>query len=545
MKKDSCKWNVCNVYEGYWTTGDKQYMKAKNQTLLNLIASILAFCINAGIQFFVTPVLTRNIGDEAYGFITIANDFTSYASIFAVVLNSVAARFISVEFHKNNYEKATEYYNSIFVGNCVICIILFLTGGWIVMNFNKFLNISSDLVFDVRIVFAVTFVNYMLTVFLSIFSTSTFVKNRIDIEAVRNIISYAIKFAVVFVLFSNAYKVKAYYLGIATLISTLYLGIANYSITKKIMPEIKFDLRKYKFSSVVELLKSGLWMSINNLSNVFTNNFTSMFINLYQSSSAVGLYSVAKTIPNCVTSFMYAIYAVFVPTFVRLYAEKKQNELKEYAFKTMKIMSVLLTSPILLLIVFGKQFMMLWQGYRPMEEIDTITIIMALSVVLIMIISVVLPISQLSLTVNKLKWQMIANIIISLCTFGAVAVVLKAKQGLIGVSIVTTIIQSVLWIVFIPIYSAKVIDIKWYEFVVKDVIILAKIFVMGVCAYLIAGNIKTSSWFGLIIFLLIGAIILYVWSFYMFFNKDERQEVTHIIKKSIENVLGDKEDEFI
>ena len=79
----------------------------------------------------------------------------------------------------------------------------------------------------------------------------------------------------------------------------------------------------------------------------------------------------------------------------------------------------------------------------------------------------------------------------------------------------------------------------------KDVIILAKIFVMGVCAYLIAGNIKTSSWFGLIIFLLIGAIILYVWSFYMFFNKDERQEVTHIIKKSIENVLGDKEDEFI
>ena len=167
------------------------------QFFVNILASILAFIVNAGIQFFVTPILTKNVGDEAYSFITIANDFTSFAGIFASILNSVAARFISVEFYKKNKDKAEQYYSSIFIGNIIISIILAILACVFILSYTHILNVSKELIPDVTVIFIITFANYILSVLISIFTVSTYVKNRIDIASSRNIASYIIKLLVI------------------------------------------------------------------------------------------------------------------------------------------------------------------------------------------------------------------------------------------------------------------------------------------------------------------------------------------------------------
>lgn len=49
-----------------------------------------------GINFTLTPYITNAVGVEAYGFVSLAKTFTSYANIFMVALNSYAARYLTI-----------------------------------------------------------------------------------------------------------------------------------------------------------------------------------------------------------------------------------------------------------------------------------------------------------------------------------------------------------------------------------------------------------------------------------------------------------------
>ena len=75
---------------------DQNEMNAK-QLAINMVFSVVAFVLNFGISFFVTPYITNQFGSEAYGFVKLANDFTNYATLFSVALNSMASRFRSEE----------------------------------------------------------------------------------------------------------------------------------------------------------------------------------------------------------------------------------------------------------------------------------------------------------------------------------------------------------------------------------------------------------------------------------------------------------------
>lgn len=505
--------------------------KESKQLFLNIVSSALAFLVNTGLQFVITPIISQNIGDEAYGFITLANDFVSYASIFAVVLNSVAGRFISIEIHKRNIEKAEEYYSSIFVGNIIISIVLSGLGLIVVGSFQNYLNVSDYLIGDVRILFSVTFANYILSVMISIFTVSTFVKNRIDINGVRNIISYLIKLLFVVILFGFSSNIKVYFLAIATLASTVFLGVANSKISKKIMPEIRIRLTKFQPRLVLELLQTGAWMTINNLSNVLANNFTTLLININAGASLAGFFSVARTIPNCANSFVYAIYNVFVPTYMRLYAEEKIEELKDYSIKSMKIMAFLLSVPLIVLCIESFNFLKLWQNYRTLEEIAEMAYIMIPSLILVVLYAPVLPLSQLGLTANKIGIQMINNIIVSVASLLSVFIVLKnTSWGLTGIAISATVIQGLKWLFFTPVYAATVIKMPKKVFLNENIRVVFKEIGIAILLCIINEFLCGSNWFQLIISVCVLCVVGYLIAFIILLNRHERNILVQWVK---------------
>ena len=49
----------------------------KKQMYINLIAQTIAYAVNLGISFFLTPYIVNHIGVEANGFVGLANNFIS------------------------------------------------------------------------------------------------------------------------------------------------------------------------------------------------------------------------------------------------------------------------------------------------------------------------------------------------------------------------------------------------------------------------------------------------------------------------------------
>lgn len=504
------------------------------QLFVNMSASILAFIINTGIQFFVTPILSKNVGDAAYGFIAIANDFVHYASIFTVVLNSVSARFISVEIHKGDTKKAEELYSSVFIGNVFISIFLAAVGTVVVVGFDSVFSINPEIVNDVSILFAVTFGNYILSVLISVFTVSVYVKNRIDLLSIRNIVSYLVKLGVVFFLFTFCIEIKVYYLAIATMCSTLFLGVANIRISRRIMPEISVNPRCFKFKHIMNIIKTGIWMTINNLSNVIANNFTTIIININITAEVAGFYSVARTIPNAATSLVYAIYSVFLPTYYKLFAEEKKERLVEFAIKSMRMMAFICSVPILAICVKAHDFVALWQSYRTIIEIEEMAIVFVISLLLCIIFTPVLTISQLGLVTNKIKIQMINNLIVSsICLVCVYLSVKYTDWGVVGVALITLIIQGCKWLFFTPFYAAYVIKAERYVFFKQNIKIIIYEAVMVAGMYILGNLINCNSWFKLCLSGVLLCCFGYVFLFLFMLTKAERRNVIDSVKRKI------------
>ena len=91
-----------------------------SQYLISVFIILVSAGINYGIQLVLTPYITDALGTEAYGFVSLAKTFANYATIITVAINSVATRFIAVEYQRNNYKKANIYYSTLFYADLVL-----------------------------------------------------------------------------------------------------------------------------------------------------------------------------------------------------------------------------------------------------------------------------------------------------------------------------------------------------------------------------------------------------------------------------------------
>lgn len=217
-------------------------MTNKKRLSINMFLSLMMFVINLGISFFLTPYVTENVGVEAYGFISLANNFVNYASLLTIALNSMAGRYITIYIHQDNIEEANKYFTSIFAANAFLSLILLIPSIICVIFLDKFISIPTFITNDVKILFLLVFINFFIGIMNSVFSVSTYAANRLDISSLRNLESNIIR-VVFLILFFSFLGTSVSFIGVATCISSLYVLIFNIIYTKKLLPNIK--IKKY------------------------------------------------------------------------------------------------------------------------------------------------------------------------------------------------------------------------------------------------------------------------------------------------------------
>ena len=190
---------------------------SSNQMLvINMTSNFLSLAVTFGISFFLSPYIVKTVGVEAYGFVGLANNFISYASLITIALNALAGRFITIAIHENNYEKANRYYSSVFLANCFISAVLLLIGTIVWVYLDYLISIPASILWDVKLLFAALFINCIVSTVGSVFSVSTFATNKLYISSFRSIESSLIRAVVLIGLFA-LFSPKVSYLGITSL----------------------------------------------------------------------------------------------------------------------------------------------------------------------------------------------------------------------------------------------------------------------------------------------------------------------------------------
>lgn len=503
----------------------------KKRLIINLVSSIFAFAVQMGISFVLTPKIVEQLGEEAYGFIGLANNFISYATIVTVALNSMSSRYITIEMHKGNNDKANEYYSSTFVANLILSVIILILSIFMIINLVHIVNIPDGLVVDVQITFSLASVNFMITLLTTVFNVATFAKNRLDLASIRNIIANILKSILLIVLFALL-KPKIYYISIATILYTLYVAIENMRITKRIAPELKVKFKQFKTKAVKTLITSGIWNSINSLSRILLTGLDLLIANLLVSPYSMGLLSIAKTIPTAIESLLATIGNVFTPQFTILYSQNKIDELVKEAKFSIKLLSLIMTVPIAGIIVFGTSFFSLWLKSKNSEEIMQIQILSVLSLLPYVLSAYIYTLSSLDTVTNKLKRPVIASLIMSIVSTVTVFIVLKTTNlGIYAVAGVSSLYWVIKILVFNPINAAYNLKIKLNTFYPPFFKAIACLLIIIAMFCIVNRFILIDSWFKLIALSIFVGTLGYIINYCVLLNREEKNKVKSMALK--------------
>ncbi len=505
----------------------------KNKIALNLIGQVASFIVTLGISFFLTPYIVDNLSSEVYGFVGLANNFVSYITLFTVAISGMLSRYVTVEYSKKNYEMASGYFSTAIISQAAIALALSVPMLLFASRLDVFINISPENVPDVRVLWILIFLSFLLGLPMGSFGIASFVKNRLDISALISIIGNVLRAAILLITFLF-FTPKVWYIGLASIASHTVSIILNYWQSRKLMPEVKIGFSYFNIKYIYKLLIVGIWNSLNKLQQILVSGLDLLLTNLFISPGEMGILSVAKTLPTQISTLISTVSSSCDPTMTISYAKEDKSEFLENVKFAMKLSGFLCSVPIIGIIVFGMDFYRLWMDSLTDSEILKIQILAVLTMLPQVFSVYIFPLYTVNTITCKLKVPVLLSIAIGFANVGIVLALLSYTN--LGVYAVAGV-SSVLWVLriflFVPSYAAHIVDVKrstFYGPLLRGVINIA---VTGGVLFLCSRIFNIDSWFELFAVCIPCGILGYAICFMIMFEKRERRQVFSIIRRKL------------
>lgn len=507
-------------------------MKHKHMLTINMIASLIQFALNLGIGFCLTPFIVEHLGAEAYGYVGLANNIINYASLFTVALDSVAGRFITIAYHQGDKPKADRYFSSTFMADCVIAGVLTIIAIPAIININKLINISPHLVHDVQMLFVFIFIQFVITSVSTVYTVATFITNKLYLSSLANV-AFSLVRVIVMLLCFGFLPPFVTYVGIAAVAGIIVSTALNYRYTKVLTPELNFNLTLVSWPTVKEMLSTGIWNVVIKLQQVISFGLKLLVTNLMVSPYKMGMMSIAETVPNMISSLMGTISNLFYPQQTQYYAQGKKDKLVAEMTSGMRVCGLFTVVITVVCAVIGEDFFALWQ---PKQDSKMLYALMLIVLAGFLVSGAATTLQNVPLLVNKLKLYSIVWLAANVVSLPLTLLLLRfTSLDVYAVSIVPTVVEITMNVLFVPIYAAKVLVVKawtfyriYLQYFAASIIALATVF-----AVKLLFKIHSASWISLLCTCCLYGCIAFILTIFTLLNSSERKKIINLIHKNI------------
>ena len=501
-------------------------MKRK-QVFYNIVANLTSVMVGLFISFFITPYIVQSIGKEAYSFVPISNNFTSYLSILTLALTSMTSRFVTIKLHSNDIDAANDYFSTSFYSNLAMSLLIFFISLFIVYFLDRILNIPVAFLLDVRILFALMLLGFVLNLASTTYSVTSFSMNRLDIASMISNVGSLARVVVIFSLF-YFFKPQVYYIGLSMCAAVIIQGILSYIFSRRIRPDLKVSFSRFKFSIAFELFGAGIWNSFNQLSIILLTGMDLLMANIILGASAAGMLAIAKTVPMALQTLVSVVPLACRPYLTILFSKKDKSLFLNEIEYSVKFTSILIGIPIAGYIALSSDFFALWV---PSIAGSQLTILSILTMISMCASFSTIPLTYVFTITNKLKWPSLVVFITGVLNLAFVLILLNTTNiGLYAIAGVSSILEIFRSLVFIPIYAAiclKEEKTKFFQPIFKSLVYMSVLLL----TYIFFTQVFTvNSWFYIMIKAGVMAILGLLIGYIVMLNRLEKIRVISIFK---------------
>lgn len=506
----------------------------KKRLAINMTAQLLAFAVNMGISFFLAPIVEGQIGENTYGFVTLANQFVLYAQIAVSALNTMASRFVTIHIHRDEKQTASEYFSSIFFGNIIMAGIFLVPALVIVifMGYMPFLNVPENMLRDVQLLWALVFGNFFLSIITSVYGVSTYAMNRLDLTSIRTMIADILRIVFLLITFT-VWKPTLWYIGAASLISTSYIAFWNRRFTRQLLPDIEVKRANFRWKKVWELVSLGAWNSLTRLGQQLLDGIDILLSGalILDGNESMTLLSLAKMVPTAISSLMGTVVGVFNPQITIAYAEGNKENLVHIIKSCNRILIFIMSIPIAFLTAYGLDFYALWQPTKDPYVLQRLSL---LAVGVLYVSMSIQVLYHVFIITKKVKWNSVVLLGSGvLSSVISLTLLMTTDLGVVCFplsSMLTGILRN---LIFTPIYAAHCLEIRWNQFYSDILLGFLSIGMISALGFLSRMVYPIHSWGSLFITgVVMGPLSLLV-NFFIILRKEERRIVLDMVRSRL------------
>lgn len=494
--------------------------------------------VNLFISFWMSPFIIRTIGVEANGFVTLASNFISYATLIEAAIGSMAGRFITIEYIRGDFAKANLYYNSVFWARLVILLTLVGPAVYFIIQIDSIVNVPERLLLDVRILFGLMFANFFCSLCTPQWNVAVFVVNKLHRSYIPTAFLTLFR-AVALYTALTLLTPKVYYTSVASLVIffiTIYIQWYN---KRLFASNLSLHLRKGKriFSrkAIAELTSSGIWNSVSSIGNMLLSGLDILMCNIFLGPTAMGVLALSKSLPMQMQMLSATIRNAFGASITIEYAKGNMEMVYHELKRAMKMTSFLMIIPIAGIVTFGDWFFQLWVPSQDAHILQTLSV---LGIVGYMFTSGTQILYCVFSVVNKVRPNSIAMLASGAVSISVMYILVKYTSiGIYvfgGVSMVINLTRNMSFT--LP-ATARYLGFKWTRFypqvgqtVIASIVLIA---IGQIMKPLLSGESWTMFILSCIKYVLVVAPV----SFFILFNRNERRYVLHSIYSKLKGKM--------
>lgn len=501
------------------------------ETLINAAAVLVSFIVQLFISFWLSPFVVGKLGEEAYGFINLANNFVSYASLLSVAFNSMACRFISVEYNSGRILEAKKFFCTVVVINTFLFGIIMIIALVLIYNIQAVINVSPDLVLQVKCTFLLSFLNMGASLIGTAYTSAAFATNKMHYSSLIQVVANIVKSLVVYLLFILL-PAKIYYLSIAALLAGFITLFGNYKVTKALFKDFKVKRQYFDLKKIPTLAESGIWVLLSNVSNLLLNGLDLLLSNWFVGATLMGRLSLAKQIPYAFSSALGIFFNIFSSSLTKNFAINGEKDLAEEAKSQLRLLAFVFTVPYALIIAFGEPFLSLWladSNFSPVV-IDEIFILMVLTLIDIIVSTYMYSIHSVFIALNQVRRYSLVLLVSSVVSVIVTIIMLRITPfGLYVIAGTSTVVLGITHAIIVPAMAARMLKEKiniFWKAEIKSWLILI-LFSLMFCS--IRGFVSFGTWSDFLIICTVLGTVGYILSFVLFFSRKERNRLKTIV----------------
>ncbi|QRQ99470.1 lipopolysaccharide biosynthesis protein [Dyadobacter sandarakinus] len=494
----------------------------------NLISNVVLFVLNGIISFWLPPFLVKSLGIGAYGLIPLSTSMVGYAAIVTVAINSSLSRFLALDINNQNFEAANKTWNTAFTSLAVLLSLLAPFLFIFAWNVSSFISVPAGLEHDVSILFTCVSVGFIMSAFTSVFNSSAYVANRLDLVNRVSVINTYMRVILIFVIFLLI-RVSLGGYGTSILIASVISSSYSFYLFRKFTPDIKINFKLFDRSVLSEMLSMGWWLIVIQLGSILFLQIDLLVINKTLGNVAAGQYGLILQWSHIIRTLAIALSGALGPLILNLYAKKEFDQMIRLTKLSNKALSLFIGCIVGVLCIISPALFSIWMG----KDFSNLKWLFMIALLPLPINLGVLPLFSLNRAYNKLRTPGIYTLFMGACNLGlAIFLVKETDLKLYGVAVASGIVLTFKNFIFMPIYVAGNMGIKRTTFFRASLSTLVLLAMSVFGAFYYFDYFTISNWPQLIIHSGILFCIFAGVSFLLLTQSERKMILSTILKKT-------------